>query len=63
MNIWSQIFAEEFGIIFKVCVRTDRGRGGSAVDRGTGANVDRGKDAQKSLKMCEHPLWLAPKTQ
>ena len=24
--------------------------------------ADRGKGGQKSLKMCGHPLWMAPKT-
>ena len=27
MNIWSWTFAEKFCIIFKVCDRTDKGRG------------------------------------
>ena len=48
MDIWSWIFAENFRIIFKVCIDTNRGK------------VWTGVDSQKSLKMCGHPLWIAP---
>ena len=59
MVILSEIIAEKFCIIFKVCVRTDKGGAGDQ------PNVDRcgqgGRGGQKSLKMCGHPLWVAPK--
>ena len=57
MDIWSQSFADNFSIIFKVCVCTDKEWVGSAkcgqMWTGEGAG-------HKSLKMCEHPLWMAP---
>ena len=56
MDICSQIFAEKFHIIFKVCVCTDRGQGGQP-------NVDRfGQEGggPKSLKMYGNSLWMAP---
>ena len=58
MDIWSRAFVAKFRITFKVCIRTGKGGGGQLnVDR-CGQGCRRG--GQKSLKMCGHPLWMAP---
>ena len=60
MDICRRIFAERFRIIFKFVSAGTGGRGVSQmwtdVNKGGGGGV-RG---QKSLKMCGHPLWMAP---
>ena len=53
MDIWSWIFADKFRMIFKVCVRRDRGRRG--VNQ-MWTDMDKGEGCQKSEKMCGHPL-------
>ena len=52
----SWIFAEKFRFIFKVCVRTDRGR--REVSQMWIGVDKRKRGIKESLKMCGHSLWM-----
>ena len=48
MDIWSRTFAEKFRITFKVCVRTERGKGGSLM--WTGGDRDEGVKITENVR-------------